>query len=208
MGLCCVWAFQVFILYASPNAGYRICHGSVTLTIELGGGPAAPILAFLAPGSFLLFDKPLRLLACAIHLQPIKEVTALRLGTMSQSDDAPVSPTSNSPDSLTEAAQKQDAEKPRLTRDQKKNNHITSEQNRRNFLRSQFNRLAELVPDAKGKARSEALVLERLLEYGHAQLKEGKKMIEEIESQGGAVEQELKKKYFETPKADGFGGWS
>ncbi|KAL8832782.1 MAG: hypothetical protein Q9191_000054 [Dirinaria sp. TL-2023a] len=99
-----------------------------------------------------------------------------------------------------------EADKPRLTHDQKKTNHITSEQNRRNFLRSQFDRLSEIVPDAKGKARSEALVLERLVEYGHAQLKEGRKMIEIIERQGGAVDPRLRMKYFEAPHFNAYEG--
>jgi heteromeric Ino2p/Ino4p transcription factor len=118
---------------------------------------------------------------------------------MSRSDQAQASSTSNSPSSqaqLNQALRLREVDKPRLTDDQKKSNHITSEQNRRNFLRSQFDRLAEAVPGAKGKARSEALVLERLVDYGHAQLVEGRTMIERIESGGGVVDEKLKAKYY------------
>lgn len=124
---------------------------------------------------------------------------------MSRSEQVPASPISNSPDSQAHILRRE-ADKPRLTHDQKKTNHITSEQNRRNFLRSQFDRLSEIVPDAKGKARSEALVLERLVEYGHAQLKEGRKMIENIERQGGVVDPRLRIKYFEAPDFDAHEG--
>ena len=124
---------------------------------------------------------------------------------MSRSEQVPASPISNSPDSQTHVLRQREADKPRLTHDQKKTNHITSEQNRRNFLRSQFDRLSELVPDAKGKARSEALVLERLVEYGHAQLKEGRKMIEHIERQGGVVEPQIRAKYFSASTFNPYG---
>ena len=125
---------------------------------------------------------------------------------MSRSEQVSASPVSNSPDSQAHVLRQREADKPRLTHDQKKTNHITSEQNRRNFLRSQFDRLSEIVPDAKGKARSEALVLERLVEYGHAQLKEGRKMIESIERQGGVVDPRLRVKYFEAPEFDAYDG--
>ena len=128
--------------------------------------------------------------------------------SMSRSDQAQASSTSNSPSSqaqLNQALRQREAEKPRLTDDQKKTNHITSEQNRRNFLRSQFDRLSETVPGAKGKARSEALVLEKLVQYGHAQLEEGRAIIDEIESNGGVVDARLKAKYYGGTDADGYG---
>lgn len=127
---------------------------------------------------------------------------------MSRSDLVQASSTSNSPSSqaqLNQSLRLREADKPRLTDDQKKTNHITSEQNRRNFLRSQFDRLADAVPGAKGKARSEALVLERLVDYGHAQLEEGRKTIEQIETRGGVVDEKLKAKYYRGADMDAHG---
>ena len=127
---------------------------------------------------------------------------------MSRSENQPASSTSNSPSSqaqLNAASRQREAEKLRLTDDQKKSNHITSEQNRRNYLRSQFDRLSEIVPGAKGKARSEALVLEKLVEYGHAQLDEGRDMIEQIEKRGGVVDAGVKPSYYGEADLDGHG---
>jgi heteromeric Ino2p/Ino4p transcription factor len=50
-------------------------------------------------------------------------------------------------------------EKPRLTEQEKKNNHIASEQKRRQAIRDGFDRLATLVPGMEGQGRSESLVL-------------------------------------------------
>lgn len=103
---------------------------------------------------------------------------------------------SNSPGSFTQANFVKDNEKPRLTDEQKKTNHINSEQNRRNFLRQQFDRLSEMVPGTKGKARSEAVVLEKLVDFGHSQIEQGQRMIEEIERRGGYVDPEIRAKFF------------
>ena len=103
---------------------------------------------------------------------------------------------SNSPGSLNQTSIAKDNEKPRLTDEQKKTNHINSEQNRRNFLRQQFDRLSEMVPGTKGKARSEAVVLEKLVDFGHSQIEQGQRMIEEIERRGGYVDPEIRAKFF------------
>ncbi|CAF9918344.1 MAG: hypothetical protein HETSPECPRED_003732 [Heterodermia speciosa] len=103
---------------------------------------------------------------------------------------------SNSPGSFNQANVAKDNEKPRLTDEQKKTNHINSEQNRRNFLRQQFDRLSEMVPGTKGKARSEAVVLEKLVDFGHSQIEQGQRMIEEIERRGGYVDPEIRAKFF------------
>ena len=103
---------------------------------------------------------------------------------------------SNSPASFNQSNTQKDNDKPRLTDQQKKTNHITSEQNRRNFLRQQFDRLSEIVPGTQGKARSEAVVLEKLVNYGHSQIEEGQRMIEEIEKMGGAVDPETRAKFY------------
>lgn len=51
-------------------------------------------------------------------------------------------------------------DKPRLTEEEKKLNHIRSEKKRREAIRDGFNRLSDIVPGMEGKGRSEALVLE------------------------------------------------
>ena len=109
---------------------------------------------------------------------------------------AQTSSASNSPGSFNQANVAKDNEKPRLTDEQKKTNHINSEQNRRNFLRQQFDRLSEMVPGTKGKARSEAVVLEKLVDFGHSQIEQGQRMIEEIERRGGYVDPEIRAKFF------------
>lgn len=112
------------------------------------------------------------------------------------SNAAQASSTSGSPASFHQPIIQKDHEKPRLTDEQKKTNHITSEQNRRNFLRQQFDRLSEMVPGTRGKARSEAVVLEKLVDYGHSQIEDGQRMIEEIERRGGYVDPEMRAKFF------------
>ena len=109
---------------------------------------------------------------------------------------AQASSKSNSPASFNLPGSQKDNDKPRLTEQQKKSNHITSEQNRRIFLRQQFDRLSEIIPGTEGKARSEAVVLEKLVEYGAAQIKEGQEMIHEIERMGGSVDSETRAKFF------------
>ncbi|KAL4995284.1 Maf-like protein-domain-containing protein [Aspergillus recurvatus] len=76
-------------------------------------------------------------------------------------------------------------EKPRLTEQEKKNNHIASEQKRRAAIREGFDRLTELVPGLEGQGRSESIVLKKTVDFIHAQLQERKNLITEIERRGG-----------------------
>ncbi|KAI5208850.1 hypothetical protein E4T42_03512 [Aureobasidium subglaciale] len=62
------------------------------------------------------------------------------------------------------------ADKPRLTEQEKKNNHIASEQKRRQAIREGFDRLAEIVPNMSGQGRSEAVMLSATVTYMRAQL--------------------------------------
>ncbi|KAG5987980.1 hypothetical protein E4U43_004871 [Claviceps pusilla] len=84
-------------------------------------------------------------------------------------------------------------EKPRLTEEEKKQNHIASEQKRRQAIREGFDRLTELVPGLEGQGRSEGLVLKRTVEYMRQQLQERQALIDRIEQNGGHVDDELKK---------------
>lgn len=62
------------------------------------------------------------------------------------------------------------AERPRLTEQEKKNNHIASEQKRRQAIREGFDRLAEIVPGMKGQGRSEAQMLTATVDEMRKQL--------------------------------------
>lgn len=53
------------------------------------------------------------------------------------------------------------SERPRLTEQEKKNNHIASEQKRRLAIREGFDRLTEIVPGLEGQGRSESIVLKK-----------------------------------------------
>ena len=57
------------------------------------------------------------------------------------------------------------SDKPRLTAEQKKKNHIESEKKRREAIRAGFEKLAEIVPGVQGQGRSEAVVLQATVQY-------------------------------------------
>lgn len=83
-------------------------------------------------------------------------------------------------------------EKPRLTEEQKRQNHITSEQKRRQAIRDGFDKLAALVPGLEGQGRSEGHVLNVSVQHILDRLAERRALIERIEARGGTVPQELK----------------
>jgi hypothetical protein len=62
-------------------------------------------------------------------------------------------------------------DRPRLTEQEKKNNHIASENKRRKAIRDGFDRLAELV-DLPGQGRSENVVLEQTIKVIKEQIGE------------------------------------
>ncbi|KAJ9628729.1 hypothetical protein H2203_002631 [Taxawa tesnikishii (nom. ined.)] len=61
-------------------------------------------------------------------------------------------------------------EKPRLSEQQKKENHIASEQKRRQAIREGFDRIADIVPGMKGLGRSEAVVLQTTVKFMREQI--------------------------------------
>ncbi len=83
-------------------------------------------------------------------------------------------------------------EKPRLTEQEKKNNHIASEQKRRAAIREGFDRLTELVPGLEGQGRSESVVLKKSVDYMREMLEERRQLIREVEARGGVVEAAFK----------------
>ncbi|KAE8149419.1 inosine triphosphate pyrophosphatase-like protein [Aspergillus avenaceus] len=78
-------------------------------------------------------------------------------------------------------ASAQDKDKPRLTEQEKKNNHIASEQKRRAAIREGFDRLTELVPGLEGQGRSESIVLKKTVDFIQMKLQERNELISEIE---------------------------
>ena len=85
-----------------------------------------------------------------------------------------------------------DKEKPRLTEQEKKNNHIASEQKRRAAIREGFDRLTELVPGLEGQGRSESVVLKNTVEFMRQKLQERRELIAEIERVGGRIDDSLR----------------
>jgi heteromeric Ino2p/Ino4p transcription factor len=83
-------------------------------------------------------------------------------------------------------------EKPRLTEEEKKQNHIASEQKRRQAIRDGFDRLCELVPGMEGQGRSEGLVLKRTVEHMREQMEQRRQLVQEREARGEVVEERLK----------------
>jgi len=94
-------------------------------------------------------------------------------------------------------------EKPRLTEEEKKQNHIASEQKRRQAIREGFDRLTELVPGLEGQGRSEGLVLKRTVEFLREKIEERRTMVERIEQAGGEVDEKLKRPLYRQQPSQG-----
>ncbi|KAF4995870.1 hypothetical protein FGRMN_4827 [Fusarium graminum] len=110
------------------------------------------------------------------------------------------SPNSKSPANGDAAAD----EKPRLTEEEKKQNHIASvtdrqllEQKRRQAIREGFDKLTELVPGLEGQGRSEGLVLKRTVDYMRDQLSERQALVDRVEQAGGEVDEKHKKALYQ-----------
>ncbi|KAJ5625059.1 hypothetical protein N7510_001368 [Penicillium lagena] len=99
---------------------------------------------------------------------------------------------SSTPTGISKQGSAADKEKPRLTDQEKKSNHIASEQKRRAAIREGFDRLTELVPGLEGQGRSESIVLQKTVEFMHLKLQERRDLIAEIESKGGRVDDSLR----------------
>ncbi|GKZ85701.1 hypothetical protein AnigIFM56816_011672 [Aspergillus niger] len=117
-------------------------------------------------------------------------------GATTHSDDrddrspstTPTGNSSSKPASASSVANAQDKDKPRLTEQEKKNNHIASEQKRRAAIREGFDRLTELVPGLEGQGRSESIVLRKTVDFIQLQLQERQELIAEIERRGGRID--------------------
>lgn len=85
-----------------------------------------------------------------------------------------------------------DKDKPRLSEQEKKHNHIASEQKRRAAIREGFDRLTELVPGLEGQGRSEGVVLRKTVDFMRLKLQERRDLVAEIEKKGGKVDESLR----------------
>ncbi|KAI0837138.1 hypothetical protein F5Y06DRAFT_92703 [Hypoxylon sp. FL0890] len=83
-------------------------------------------------------------------------------------------------------------DKPRLTEEEKKQNHIASEQKRREAIRAGFDRLCELVPGLEGHGRSEGFVLKETVKYMKEQLAKRRELVQLAENRGVTVPDHLK----------------
>ena len=75
-------------------------------------------------------------------------------------------------------------DKPRLTEQEKKNNHIASEQKRRQAIREGFDEIASLTPGMDGQGRSEALVLQGFTAEMKRQLARRWRLVKRLEEHG------------------------
>lgn len=83
------------------------------------------------------------------------------------------------------------AERPRLSEQEKKNNHIASEQKRRMAIREGFDRLTEIVPGLEGQGRSENIVLKKSVDHMRDVLNERQQLIKQIQALGREVPPEF-----------------
>ncbi|RHZ51014.1 hypothetical protein CDV55_103132 [Aspergillus turcosus] len=105
-----------------------------------------------------------------------------------RSSTTPTGPSSSRQAGVSGTSTAADRDKPRLTEQEKKNNHIASEQKRRAAIREGFDRLTELVPGLEGQGRSESVVLRKTVDFIHMKLQERHELIAEIESRGGHID--------------------
>ncbi|KAJ1327536.1 heteromeric Ino2p/Ino4p transcription factor [Microdochium nivale] len=97
---------------------------------------------------------------------------------------------SSSPQNGTDSANADD--KPRLTEEEKKQNHIASEQKRREAIRAGFDRLCDIVPGLDGQGRSEGLVLKKTVDYMREQMEVRRQLILAKEARGEYVPDEMR----------------
>ena len=88
------------------------------------------------------------------------------------------------------------ADKPRLTEQEKKNNHIASEQKRRQAIREGFDRLADIVPGMSGQGRSEAVMLQNTVTFMRSELSK-KELLKEKAMKLGVSEGDFEQMYRE-----------
>jgi heteromeric Ino2p/Ino4p transcription factor len=106
---------------------------------------------------------------------------------------ATASQSHSSPPTTAPTAAVAEKEKPRLTEQEKKTNHIASEQKRRAAIREGFDRLTELVPGLEGQGRSESVVLRKSVDFMRVKLQERRDLITEIETQGGRIDESMRR---------------
>lgn len=141
----------------------------------------------LIPEVLMSFAQPPSLSSSSEQsISPIPTSANVQMNTSDGDDRSSATPTGTS---ASKQAAVQDKDKPRLSEQEKKNNHIASEQKRRAAIREGFDRLTELVPGLEGQGRSESIVLKKTVDFMHLQVQERRELIAEIESRGGRIDE-------------------
>lgn len=167
-----------------PHILFKHTSSSFTPYFNL---PLFPILLFLFPSNQTIRHPPSRFDTLPLHIADAFQslfatLTSASMNTEEGDDRSSSTPTSTNKQSA------QDKDKPRLTDQEKKSNHIASEQKRRAAIREGFDRLTELVPGLEGQGRSESIVLQKTVDFIHTQLQDRQDLIAEIETKGGRVD--------------------
>lgn len=89
--------------------------------------------------------------------------------------------------------------KPRLTEEEKRQNHIASEKKRRDAIRAGFDSLCDIVPGMKGQGRSEAVVLGKTVEHMKFHI-EKKNVLRELALNQGWSEEAFENYYREAER--------
>ena len=124
---------------------------------------------------------------------PVPPTTATGAGENAVGDSAPPNSASQSSPSNQSSLVAGEKDKPRLTEQEKKTNHIASEQKRRAAIREGFDRLTELVPGLEGQGRSESVVLRKSVDFMRMKLQERRDLVAEIETQGGRIDENMRR---------------
>lgn len=177
-----------------------VCRWSLSMTLDIAkNGVSLSALILIAIGASdptsLPSAKPYPTATCLceniyIRLRSSSHFLSFNPTIMKAEDGDDRS--SSTPTAASKSVSAQDKDKPRLTDQEKKNNHIASEQKRRAAIREGFDRLTELVPGLEGQGRSESIVLQKTVDFMHLKLQERQNLIAEIESKGGRVDDSLR----------------
>ncbi|PUU83154.1 hypothetical protein B9Z19DRAFT_965569 [Tuber borchii] len=133
------------------------------------------------------------------HKRPsTSEQTPSQTQAQQQQSQPPPSPqtskrrkTKSKPQEAKESSPTMASDRPRLSEQEKKNNHIASEQKRRMAIREGFDRLTEIVPGLEGQGRSESIVLKKSVDHMRDVLNERQELIRRIKALGGEIPPDL-----------------
>ncbi|KAF7510060.1 hypothetical protein GJ744_007164 [Endocarpon pusillum] len=122
------------------------------------------------------------------HSQAVSPTASTQFS--SSSSPAPTSkrsrkPRSSSTNAGNASSLNNSSSKPRLTANQKSDNHKEAENRRRNGIRDQYVALSQLVPGTEGQAKSEEKMLVKTAEYMKQLLDDRRALTAQLEAMGG-----------------------